>query len=684
MSFSRQAFNESMTARPFPWRTALALLLVAIGIAYHGCVDGELVLDDELSVADNLSIRQLSDLGAVLSPPVNGPTGGRPIANLTFALNYALGGTTVQGYHWGNIALHSAATLLLFGITRRSLNRASVLRGPGTVENASHLAAAVAFAVATIWGLHPALTASVSYISQRTEVLMACFYLLTLYGLIRGAEECSLKWLAASIAACALGMACKEVMVTAPVVALLYDRAFLAGSFGAAWRRRWGYYAALGATWGVLALSMLNGLGQRSVGFGLGVSWWRYALTEAEAVTVYLCRALWPHPLIFDYGSLFASGGITSGLAVILVLSLLVGTAVLLWRRPMLGFLAAAFFIVLAPTSSVVPVVEQPIAENRMYLPMALVAAGLCTGLHAVLRSRGAAVFVLIALAFAGLTLQRSRVYRDGATLWLDTITKRPENGRAYSNYGAILLGRDRGAEALAYLQRAVTLIPNIATAHANYGAALFGAGKVDDSLRHTRRALEINPGLPRARVNLAAALNQKGAYEEALREARRGLELLPGVRDANYQIGNALFRLGRASEAVPHYQEEIKLRPDYAEARSNLGSAFYMLGRPSEAVEQYAAALRQKPDLVEARDNMAAALSQLGRLDEAINLYRTSLQARPNSAVVRTNLAIVLTRAGRLDEAATEFEAALRADSTHAPARAGLEQLKALRRQAR
>ena len=101
----------------------------------------------------------------------------------------------------------------------------------------------------------PLQTESVTYIIQRTEALVGLFYLLTLYCVIRGAtSRRSMSWYAAAVAACLLGMATKEVMATAPVIVLLYDRTFLAGSFREAWRRRYGLYLALAATWGVVAL----------------------------------------------------------------------------------------------------------------------------------------------------------------------------------------------------------------------------------------------------------------------------------------------------------------------------------------------------------------------------------------------------------------------------------------------
>jgi protein O-mannosyl-transferase len=659
-----------------------ATLLVALTVfAYRGSLGGELVLDDQLSVADNPTIRRLSNIGAVLSPPAHSPVGGRPVANLTFAVNFAIGGTSVRSYHALNLLIHVGAALLLFGIVRRTPWPARPSEVGGSIDvSAARDRLLLAFLVATLWAVHPVLTATVSYISQRTEELMGFFYLGTIYAFVRGAETRSHTWLAVSVFACALGMGSKEVMVTAPLVVLLYDRTFVIGSFRAALRQRSWYYSALAATWALLAFFMSAGLGQRSVGYGLGVSWWQYALTECGALLLYLRRAIWPHPLVFDYGTLFVSDPLQALPSVLAIAIVLGGVGFLLWRRPIAGFLSAGFFIVLAPTSSVVPVAMQPIAESRMYVPLAFVIAGLVAAMFYLLpRARGLA-WAAIILGFVMLTDRRNEVFQNPAALWIDTLVKRPENARVHSNYSAVLLASGRAEEAIAYSQKALSLGPEVAGAHSNLGAALFARGRTDEAIEHERRAIALDPRLARVHANLAAALNAKGHFEEALREGRTALELLPDMTDVNYQIGNSLFHLGRPAEAIPFYQAEIRLRPDYSDARMNLGSALYMSGKPAEALEHFAAALKLQPDSVPARENLANALAVVGRPDEAINTYRELLRFRPAATSVRCNLAIVLARVGKLDEAEAEFRTALKFDANFQPALRGLAELNAVR----
>src|SRR6185312_11084012 len=157
----------------------------------------------------------------------------RPVLNLSLAVNYAISGPDPWSYHALNLAIHVGAALCLFGLIRRTA-------GP----------ALLAFAVALLWAVHPLQSEAVMYIVQRAESMMALFYLLTMYGFVRGLQGVHrTAWLAVSWTACLLGMGTKEVMVSAPVIVFLYDRTFAAGTFAEAWRLRKRYYLALAATW---------------------------------------------------------------------------------------------------------------------------------------------------------------------------------------------------------------------------------------------------------------------------------------------------------------------------------------------------------------------------------------------------------------------------------------------------
>jgi len=395
------------------WRVlavAGLLALAALG-AYWNSFNVPFLLDDSLAIGDNPSLRHLGRIGDVLSPPTTGATAARPLLNLAFALNYAGGGLSVCGYHAVNLLIHICAGLALLGIVRRTLLL------PALRLRYGEAALPLATFAALLWTLHPLQTEAVTYLSQRAESLMGLFYLLTLYGFVRAAPSVadvgrdrrippgsppvaagfgdpalqpaaiggSKWWLGLSVAACFCGMATKQVMVTAPVLVLLYDRAFVSGSFRSALANRRWYYASLAATWLWLGFLMHQSpLAAVSVGFQSGVGRLTYALTELRVVTEYLKLAFWPHPLVFDYGTeILATYPLTVVPYALILAAILVGVA-FAWRRsPMMAFLGSWFFLILAPTSTVVPIAKQPMAESRVYLPLAAVVVFVTLGSYA-------------------------------------------------------------------------------------------------------------------------------------------------------------------------------------------------------------------------------------------------------------------------------------------------------------
>ncbi|MBK8856988.1 MAG: tetratricopeptide repeat protein [Opitutaceae bacterium] len=600
------------------------LLFVLVAAAYANTFGVPFLFDDAVAVERNPSIRQLWPLSVPLSPPPEGgTTTGRPVVNFSLALNYALSGEAVWSYHAFNLLIHAAAALALLGIMRRTLRSPALRLALGTD------AGPLALAVAALWALHPLQTESVTGIAQRTESLCGLFYLLTLYFFILGTESpARRRWPVLAVAACLLGMGTKEVMVTAPLLVLLYDRTFVAGSFASAWRQRRGLHLALAATWVPLAWLVLDGGGTRgaSAGLGLGVTWWSYLLKQCEALILYLRLSIWPHPLVLDYGTgvIKSAGEVwVQGLA---VLGLLAATAWALVRRPVPGFCGAWFFIILAPSSSVIPLVAQTMAEHRMYLPLAAVVALLAVGGQRLLGARTLPVLGVVAAGLFVLTIVRNHTYRSAFVIWSDTVTKCPESARARLNLGVELQRLGQRKEALRQFERAAALQTGYVSAHYHWGATLLEEGRV----------------------------------EEALVQLEIAVRLGPAHADAQLALGNALVRARRPAEAVPHFERTLELRPA-ADAHYNLAVALLELGRTAEAEQQLGAAVRLEPGLVVAQRRLALLLAQSGRLEEAAEHLQAILAAQPAEADAHANLGNVRLLQGRAAEAVTHYEAALR-----------------------
>jgi tetratricopeptide (TPR) repeat protein len=645
---------------------AAAVLIFAGMVAYHNSFTGPFVFDDTWSIPLNPSIRQF---GTALSPPNdNGQTvSGRPLLNLSFAVNYAISGRDVWSYHAGNLLIHIAAGLVLFGLVRRAL-LLPALRGRFGRD-----ALSVSLAAAALWLVHPLQTESVTYIAQRAESLMALWYLLTLYCFVRGAGERKTAWLAMSVVACLLGMATKEVMVSAPLMVLLCDRALVAGSFRETWARRKTYYAFLAATL-LLLLWLVITTGNRgnTAGFGLvksavaaDATTWTYLLTQAKAITTYIGLAFWPRGQVFDYGTAIVTNAGAVWLQGLCVLALAGGALWLSVRRPAAGLAAFFFFAVLAPTSSFVPVATEPVAEHRMYLPLVSLALAAALGSHWLIGRKNkptwvAAVCVVVCL-LAVLTVRRNRVYGDDLLLWRDTVEKVPGSARANNNYAnALARNPDTCGEALRYCQRAIDLNPEFALSYNNYGYALGRLKRFDEALPYYDKALGLRQGDMEIMLsNRGFALYSLGRLAEAESDYKASLQIRPDYEEALNNYGNVLQSLGRPDEALVHIDRALEVDPRFAAAWNNRGNVFSARGLDrDEALRCYKLAAALDPMLWEAQDNVGRYCMLLGRHGEAVPYFRAALGARPpDEATARNRLANALMLADRQAESIPEFE---------------------------
>jgi len=272
----------------------LGLLCAA---AYHNTFRVPFIFDDLPSITQNPAIRRLWPLSGVIASDLPMLV-GRPLISLSLAANYAVCGYDVTGWHLFNLMIHFLNALLVFGVARRALGDNTTSAGGGPNQRLW-----VAYAVAVLWMLHPLVTESVTYVLQRTELLMALFLLLTLYCFIRGTESPrKMVWFGAAIMACTLGMGTKEVMVMTPLLVLAYDSIFVARSWRAALRERRELYAGLAASWLVLASLLLTTNLKAKSGLTVDVlSPWNYFKMQWTVVAHYLRLSVWPQGLVLDY-----------------------------------------------------------------------------------------------------------------------------------------------------------------------------------------------------------------------------------------------------------------------------------------------------------------------------------------------------------------------------------------------
>lgn len=649
---NNEATDSSSTpvSSAFPLKAPLKiwmpiLLLIAAGaLVYSNSFNGQFVFDD-MEVVEDVSIRTLWPPWDAMFSAGNV---ARPLVGLSLAISYAMSGLEVWSYHLFSICVHILASLALYGVVRRTLET------PRLSERFGSSSMGLALTVSLLWVVHPLQTESVTYIVQRAEAMVALFYLVTLYCVIRGMSSAnSWRWYATAIACSAAGMATKPVMATAPLVILAWDAIFSSESMKQILKRRGALYAGLGMTWVIVIVTVRAAAPtMESAGFGLEqVGPLSYLMSQPKAIVHYLKLAVWPYGLCLDY-NIRPPKGMTGSIPwLIAVVALGVGTLVALRRKPEVGFLGLAFFLILAPTSSFMPLLDLMV-EHRMYLPLAAVITLAVASLYrcrAVLAARGQtlpnwvlpAAVAVAAVWLGSLTVERNTVYQSRLAMWADVVEKAPWNPRA----------------------------------HSSLGLYLYEEGDVETAIAHFEEALRLSPGLPDAHINLGMALANSGRPAEAIPHFNEALAERPSMRKANFNLGQANASLGNWQDAEAAYKRELLVSPGVLEIYRMLGLSLEKQNKFAEATRVYQAALEQWPNSVEMHLKLALAVSDSRagserNLDRAVQLGDRAVQmtGRRQPAVLDV-VASVYSSAGRFQEAIAISEEAL------AQARAGGDQ---------
>jgi cytochrome c-type biogenesis protein CcmH/NrfG len=546
--------------RELPAWIAFCVLAAAVWAVYARALDAPWIFDDSLSVLQNRSITSLWPLvgdaehPGPFRPLIENPMSARPLVNATLALNFQLGSFDPRGYRAVNVLLHLSSAMLLWAFTWRTL------RLPYFGGQFNQSAKWLALGVALLWSLHPLVTEAVVYVTQRTELMVALFYLATLYASLRywTAESPGSRkvWLVAATLASLAGAASKEVMVSAPLVVLLFDWTFFGpsssdGRLREIWRRSWPLYVALAASWLVIAGLQIGTPRSESAGFGLGIpllNWW---WTQAAIFVMYLKLALWPNPLVIHYALPQLESFATAWPYVLAVAAIVVATLVLLWRRHPAGWLLASVLLILAPTH-LVPIGTEIAAERRMYLPLAALVALAVVGsnwllVHIAKRPNDrwplvavGASAILVAALYAVKTARRVETFRDPIALWQENVALQPYNHVAQMNLAALLAA----------------------------------AGNQREALAHYREALRAKPDFVEGRYQFGLALAADRQYDEAIVELREVVRREPDAYKIRNNLGVILFSAGRLPEAIAEFEKTLEIRPDFVEARDNLNRA--------------------------------------------------------------------------------------------------------------
>jgi len=576
-----------------------------------------MIFDDGNSIVYNPSIKRLwplvgdAETPGPLNPGQDFCTSGRPLVNLSLAVNYRFSRRyDPTGYHIFNAVLHTVNAVLLYAIVRRTL-RLDYFQG-----RFASAAGPLALIAALIWAVHPLQVDAVQYITQRTELMVSFFYLATLGASLHywaaDSRAGRAAWLLAATLAGLGGAASKEVMASAPAMVLLFERTFIAGSFVKALRSSWPLYVGLSLTWGLLFALNVGGPRSETAGFHVDLAPYAWWLTQCKVLCIYLRLAVWPWPLVIHYEFPFLDSLAVAWPWLLAVTALAVVTVVLVWRRTAAGFVLTWVVAILSPTL-VVPIITEIAAERRMYLPLAALVTLAVAGGYALIarwlqrpgaRSTGqqsagrplliiCAVGIVAAVIYGSVSARHLRLYNEPLQLWQDALKYQPGSSISQFNVGITLSTMGRVQEAIPHYEEAIRIKPRDGGTHNNLGFALLLVGRINEALGHIEKAIELKPESAEAHNNMGLALAHVGQTDEALAQFEQAMELRPEYADATVNSGVLLSRLGQPQAAVARLREALNWEPDHLDGLTALVNAYLELGQTAEAVAAARAGLQ-------------------------------------------------------------------------------------------
>jgi len=579
------------------------VMLAAVTIfAYRPAWNGGFLWDDDAYVINNDLLTASDGLRRIWFS-LDSPSQYFPLVYTTFRFERALWGLHPAGYHWINLVLHVANALLVWRVLSR-------LKVPG------------AWLAGAIFALHPVQVESVAWITERKNVLMAFFFLLTLLAWIVFIDDRTKRpWRFYGLALILylLALSAKSTACTLPAALFL---------------TLWLQEKPINKRRLIQILPFVI-LG---IGMGLLTVWWeRYhqgtsravfafltpidrILVASRAVWFYLSKLIWPSNLTFIYPKWNISSGHLPDYTWLLA-GIVLCVAIYFLRRYVgrSGEVAAAFFVAtLSPVLGFIMLFTFRytfVADHYQYLacigPIALFSAGVVSlaGLFKQYRAFILTAALVAVATLTALTWRQAAMYGDIETLWRTTLARNPECWMAHTNLGIVLLQKAQIDDGITHYRAALQMQPDSWDAEYNLGTALLGQGKVDEAIFHCERAVAMEPNDP----------------------------------DAQVSLGNALLEKKRIDEAIVHYQKAMAIWPDHFLARYSLGRAFLEKGELDTAVEHCRAALLIRPDDADCHTVLAAALDEKGETAEAIRHYEKALQISPQSIPALTNLAWLL-----------------------------------------
>ena len=501
--------------------------------------------------------------------------GNRPVLMLSYWVNFQLSGLQTFSYHAFNVIFHAADSVLVFFIARKIQELAGVERARRDL---------LAVFAGALFLLHPVNSESVGYVASRSENLSILFFF-SAFALFLYRRATEVTWIRAALilALFAAAALTKEHTIVLPALLLLTDYFWNPPFSFTGIRRNWRLYAPVTAGAVIVGAFLLSKLrGAPTAGFEIkGLTWYQYFFTECRAFWVYIRLFLFPMGLRIDYDFPISRTIVDHGAILGLVAILAMAGAAFYFRRryPLAAYGFFAFVILMAPTSSFVPI-KDPVAERRLYLSM----IGLLfivlefLGRLDVRQTKWMAALAGVLVVSAIATYQRNAVWSDPVALWEDTVAKSPRIARDEFQLAEAYRERGDCAKALGHYARSAQLDSTDDRLFIDWGLAYDCLHQPEQALAKLRQAAAMKrTAHVYTQIGMIhAKQGQNAAALEALATAAR---LDPNL-DVTYQYrGGVRQNMGDLSGAIADFERALALNPQNGPAAQALANAQAALG---------------------------------------------------------------------------------------------------------
>ena len=575
----------TMGKMKFTW-LALALIVIAGSVFYSNSFNASFQFDDANVIVLN---EKISDMRNYANTNFWSKINIRPLSYSSFALNYAIHGENVWGYHLVNLLIHLINGFLVF-ILARFLIR--LTRNDRLSEQSANI---ISLFIALLFLLHPLQTMGVTYIVQRMTSMAAMFYLLAvfLYGKGRLAyienksKRHSYLLLSASVVSGILGVLSKQTAITFPLAFLFFELYFIRSKEGTYFKK----YLLSGFTVIIVAFLVVAALGylpRETENIGRG----DYLVTQFRVFLNYLQLLFVPLGQSVDHGINVSRSlsGIQEIIGLIIIIGLLVLAYVLFKRQRLISFGIIWFFLTISIESSLIPI-RDVMMEHRLYLPMfgfSIALLGSVYLLCGMSRKKYCTYGLAVIMIILGiLTYQRNKVWESDYTLWKDSIRKNPENTRAMVNYGFALVKKDLYNEAIRYYTTAIEKDSSISKAYFNRGIAYF------DKRQYKKAISDMTEVLKDERMVDAIPYFFRGtAYahlrmlDMALADLSKSIELNPNVSESFKNRGLVYEMRQEYPRALVDYDIAFQLNPSNRKLLINRSKIHYLLKDYQKALD--------------------------------------------------------------------------------------------------